>query len=82
MQSASSSQLGLARTGSLQETFVGKIFLILAATGVVALCAHISFPLPFTPVPLTLQNFAVLLVGMFLGPVAGFSAMVLYEQFE
>jgi biotin transport system substrate-specific component len=78
MQSASSSQLGLARTGSLQETFVGKIFLILAATGVVALCAHISFPLPFTPVPLTLQNFAVLLVGMFLGPVAGFSAMVLY----
>jgi biotin transport system substrate-specific component len=29
-------------------------------------------------VPLTLQNFAVLLVGMFLGPIAGFSAMVLY----
>ena len=28
--------------------------------------------------PLTLQNFAVLLVGMLLGPVAGFSAMVLY----
>jgi biotin transport system substrate-specific component len=44
----------------------------------VALCAHISLPLPFTPVPLTLQNFAVLLVGMVLGPVAGFSAMVLY----
>jgi biotin transport system substrate-specific component len=34
--------------------------------------------LPFTPVPLTLQNFAVILVGMLLGPVAGFSAMVLY----
>jgi biotin transport system substrate-specific component len=29
-------------------------------------------------VPLTLQNFAVILVGMLLGPVAGFSAMVLY----
>jgi len=78
MQSASSSQLGFARTGSLQDTLGGKIFLIVGATAVVALCAHISFPLPFTPVPLTLQNFAVLLVGMFLGPVAGFSAMVLY----
>ena len=43
-----------------------------------AVCAHISLPLPFTPVPLTLQTFAVILVGMVLGPVAGFSAMVLY----
>src|SRR5437868_4703907 len=39
---------------------------------------QISLPLPFTPVPLTLQNFAVILVGMVLGPTPGFSAMVLY----
>jgi biotin transport system substrate-specific component len=44
----------------------------------VAACAHLSILLPFTPVPITLQNFAVILVGMVLGPVAGFSAMVLY----
>ncbi len=56
----------------------GKVFLAVAATVFVAACAHISIPLPFTPVPLTLQNFAVILVGLFLGPVAGFSAMVLY----
>ncbi len=79
MQSAIPSQLSLThRFGSLQESLAGKIFLAIGATAFVAACAHISLPLPFTPVPLTLQNFAVILVGMALGPIAGFSAMVLY----
>lgn len=79
MQSATSSQLGLTqRSGSLRESLSGKVILVVAASAFVAICAHISVPLPFTPVPLTLQNFAVILVGMLLGPVAGFSAMVLY----
>src|SRR3981189_3408838 len=79
MQSAIPSQLGVThRSGSLQESLAGKTLLVIGATAFVAACAHISLPLPFTPVPLTLQNFAVLLVGMALGPVAGFSAMVLY----
>ena len=79
MQSAIPSQFGLThRLGSLQESLAGKTLLVIGATAFVAACAHISLPLPFTPVPLTLQNFAVILVGMALGPVAGFSAMVLY----
>jgi biotin transport system substrate-specific component len=79
MQSAIPSQLDLAhRSGSLQESLAGKTLLVIGATAFVAACAHISLPLPFTPVPLTLQNFAVILVGMALGPIAGFSAMVLY----
>src|ERR1700753_1234762 len=79
MQSALSSQLGLNhRTGSLQDSLAGKALLVIGATAFVAACAHVSLPLPFTPVPLTLQNFAVILLGMALGPVAGFSAMVLY----
>jgi biotin transport system substrate-specific component len=79
MQSAIPSQLGLThRYGSLQESLAGKTLLVIGATAFVAACAHISLPLPFTPVPLTLQNFAVILVGLFLGPVAGFSAMALY----
>jgi biotin transport system substrate-specific component len=79
MQSTIPSQLGLAhRSGSLQESLAGKTLLVVGATAFVAACAHISLPLPFTPVPLTLQNFAVILVGMALGPLAGFSAMVLY----
>lgn len=79
MQSAVSSSSGLAHSSaSLQKTLTGRIILAVAATGFVALCAHVSLPLPFTPVPLTLQTFAVILVGMALGPVAGFSAMILY----
>jgi len=79
MQSAIPSQLSLThRSGSLQESIAGRTLLVIGATAFVAACAHISFPLPFTPVPLTLQNFAVILVGMALGPIAGFSAMVLY----
>jgi biotin transport system substrate-specific component len=79
MQSAASTQFGLTqRTGSLQDSLSGKVILVVAASVFVAICAHLSIPLPFTPVPLTLQNFAVILVGMMLGPVAGFSAMVLY----
>src|SRR5258708_27327523 len=79
MQSAISSQPGLTLTQStLPQSMTGRIVLAVGATALVAACAHVSLPLPFTPVPLTLQNFAVLLVGMVLGPVAGFSAMVLY----
>ena len=79
MQSAISAHSGLIhRTKALQESIPGKIVLAFAATVLVAACAHVSLPLPFTPVPLTLQNFAVLVVGMALGPVADFSAMVLY----
>lgn len=43
-----------------------------------ALCAHIALPHLFTPVPSTMQTFAVLLLGMTLGPLAGAAAMVLY----
>jgi biotin transport system substrate-specific component len=56
----------------------GKVVLGLAATLVVAAAAHVSIPLWFTPVPLTLQPLAVLGVGLALGPVAGFLAMLAY----
>ncbi len=80
MQSTSSqitSQIS-HRPLSRTETLTGKALLVVAASAFVAVCAHLSIPLPFTPVPITLQNFAVILVGLMLGPVAGFSAMVLY----
>ncbi|HWZ51059.1 MAG TPA: biotin transporter BioY [Granulicella sp.] len=75
--SPASTSLGQAVNG-FSKTVPGKIVLAVSASALVALCAHISLPLPFTPVPLTLGNFAVLLVGMMLGPVVGFSALVLY----
>ncbi len=52
--------------------------LVIGASIFVALCARITIPLPFTPVPLTLQNFGVLLVGLTLGSRRGFAALALY----
>jgi len=63
---------------SAGQTLTGRILITIAATAVIAAGAHISFRLPFTPVPLTLSDFAVLLVGMALGPATAFSAVLLY----
>lgn len=53
--------------------------IVIAASLFVALCAQVTLPLlPFTPVPLTLQNLGVLLVGMALGSKRGFAALALY----
>ena len=79
MQTTFPIQIGSAQDlKDLRRTLAGKAFLAVGATAFVALCAHISFPLYFTPVPVTLQTLAVILVGMMLGPSLGFSAMVLY----
>jgi biotin transport system substrate-specific component len=79
MQSALPNSLPLShRPIPLENSLFGKIVLTIAATGFVAVCAHVSVPLPFTVVPLTLQTFAVILIGMLFGPVVGFSSMVLY----
>jgi len=42
--------------------------IVLLASAFVALCAQVAVPLYFTPVPLTLQPFAVLLIGLLLSP--------------
>src|SRR5213594_359935 len=44
----------------------------------VALAAQVAVPLPGTPVPMTLQPMAVLLVGGLLGPRLGALSMILY----
>jgi biotin transport system substrate-specific component len=54
------------------------VLVVVGATLFVALCARVTVPLPFTPVPLTLQNFGVLLVGMLLGRRRGLMALTLY----
>ena len=59
-------------------TIPGRILIGLAATVFVAAAAQVAFPLPFTPVPFTLQPLAVLLVGLALGPTDGFFVMLAY----
>ena len=42
--------------------------IIVAGSALIAVCSHIALPLWFTPVPLTLQPFAVVLLGLLLSP--------------
>jgi biotin transport system substrate-specific component len=54
--------------------------IIAGGSALAAVCAHISVPLFFTPVPLTVQPFAVLLLGLLLRPqmaAATFAAYLL-----
>ena len=71
-------QVGATSSRTLAASLAGKVVIVVAATVLIALAAHVSMPLPFSPVPLTLQTFAVLLIGMTLGPAMAFSAMLLY----
>ena len=78
MQTVAANTNRTANFGAFAGTLPGQILIGLAATAVVAAAAHIAIPLPFTPVPLTLQPLAVLGVGLAMGPIAGFLTMVAY----
>jgi biotin transport system substrate-specific component len=49
-----------------------------AGAAIVALGAQFAVPVPLSPVPMTLQGLAVLLVGGLFGAAAGAGALVLY----
>src|SRR5215471_16739453 len=55
-----------------------QVAIVIGGSAVIAVCARLVLPLPFTPVPLTLANFGVLLVGLALGSKRGFAAAALY----
>jgi len=55
-----------------------QIIIVISASLFVALCARFTAFLAATPVPVTLQNFGVLLVGMALGRKRAFAALALY----
>jgi biotin transport system substrate-specific component len=52
--------------------------IVLVGSLFVAACAHVSLPLYFTPVPLTLQPFAVLLLGLLLSPRLAAASLLAY----
>lgn len=52
--------------------------LVVSAGVLMALCAHVSLPLLFTPVPLTLQTFGVIVIALTLGSRRAAVAMALY----
>jgi biotin transport system substrate-specific component len=55
-----------------------NVLLIIGFSIFMALCSRVSFMLPFTPVPITLQTLAVLLTGAALGSKRGGLALLLY----
>jgi biotin transport system substrate-specific component len=61
-----------------QSSLARQAFAALLGSLLVAICAHVSIPLWFTPVPLTLQTFAVLFLGLILGPAASAASLILY----
>jgi biotin transport system substrate-specific component len=51
---------------------------VVGASLLIALAAQVAIPLPFTPVPLTLQPLAVIFIGVALGSARGAAAAALY----
>lgn len=63
---------------SVQSPAARRTLAVLLGAAVVALAAQVAVPLPGTPVPLTLQPLAVLMVGALLGPGLGAASLVTY----
>ncbi len=59
---------------TIQERIVSVVFF----TGLTALCAQIYFFVPWTPIPYTLQTFAVLATGVYLRRNDAFASGCLY----
>ena len=55
-----------------------KVILSIGMACILGLCAQIKFGLPWTPVPVTGQTFAVLLAGILLGSRWGAASVLLY----
>jgi biotin transport system substrate-specific component len=75
---AESRRGALAGITPLKKHWAGQAVLVIAGSLVVALLAQVSIPLPFTPVPVTGQTLAVLLVGGALGGTLGGLSLLLY----
>src|SRR5438874_12949753 len=57
---------------------IRRVVAVVLGAALVAVAAQVSIPLPGTPVPMTLQPLAVLLVGGLLGGPLGALSMILY----
>ncbi len=63
---------------SSRDLALRRAIAVILGAAFVALAAQVAVPIPGTPVPVTLQPLAVLIVGGLLGPALGASSLVLY----
>jgi biotin transport system substrate-specific component len=61
-----------------RKTLLLDTLLVLGGSLFIALMAQFAFPVPFSPIPLTLQTLGVLLVGGILGSKKGALAVIAY----
>ena len=69
---------GLLRPSERRLAGFYDVALIIGGSLLIGLCAHIKVWLPFSPVPVTGQTFAVLMVGALLGARRGCLAVLVY----
>ncbi|HTY13381.1 MAG TPA: biotin transporter BioY [Candidatus Omnitrophota bacterium] len=60
------------------RTLIKDLFLSFAFSLLIAACSQVMIPLPFSPVPITGQTFAVVLAGLVLGRNRALAAMMMY----
>src|SRR5690349_3882425 len=76
--------MSVARTATLADAALPRagwfadVALVVGASLLTALAARIAIPVPWSPVPITGQTFAVLLSGVVLGARRGCAAQALY----
>ena len=66
------------RASPAQARLLRRAMSVGLGAAVVAAAAQVVVPVPFSPVPMTLQPLAVLAVGGLLGGIGGLSALMLY----
>jgi biotin transport system substrate-specific component len=69
---------GNQQIASLGHSYILNSTLVVGGSLLMAACAHVSIPLWFTPVPITLQTFGVVFLALTLGGWRAAAALVLY----
>jgi biotin transport system substrate-specific component len=78
MSRAQAAQIETFAAASASHAWLKSAAIVLAGSALAAICARVSIPLYFTPVPLSLAPFAVLLLGLLWSPRMAAATFVAY----
>jgi biotin transport system substrate-specific component len=72
------SRVAVGRAAAFPVARARTVGYALLAVVAISVAAQFAVPIPGTPVPVSLQDLVVMLIGVTLGPVAGTSAVIMY----